>query len=80
MPTKQRRRRDDEHLPASSRQDSAGRRQEDPVSRGQRRTAGASSKDREFVSQHDDFQVLEIVRSKAQDGELKNSPKKDETD
>jgi hypothetical protein len=42
-------------------------------------TAG-SPEDGEFVPKHDDFQVFEVVRSNAQDSELKNPPKNDVTE
>jgi len=35
-----------------------------------RRTAGSSPKDGEFVPKHDDFQILEIIRPKAQGSKL----------
>jgi hypothetical protein len=48
----------------------AGRREEEPVGPRHRRTAGSSPEDGEFVPKHDDFQLLEIVRPKAQGRKL----------
>jgi len=77
MPAQQRRWRHDERSPACTRQEPAGRRQEEPVGPRHRRTAGSSPEDGEFVPKHDDFQVFEVVRSNVQDSELKNPPKND---
>jgi hypothetical protein len=70
MPAKQRPRCDDEGPPASARQAPASRSEEEPVRPRPRRTAGSSPKNGEFVSKHDDFQLLEIVRPQTQDSKL----------
>jgi hypothetical protein len=75
VPGKQGRRCDDEGPPACARQEPAGRRQDDPVGPCQRRAAGSSPEDGEFVPQHDDFQFLEIVRANAQSNNLQNPSK-----
>jgi hypothetical protein len=75
MPAKQRPRCDDEGPPACARQEPAGRREEEPVGPRHRRTAGSSPGDGEFVPKHDDFQLLEIVRPKAQGSKLQKTPK-----
>src|SRR5262245_11454485 len=41
-----------------------------------RRPAASSSEDGEFVPQHDDFQVLEVVRPNAEDCQLQYPPKR----
>jgi hypothetical protein len=74
MPAKQRPRCDDKG-PACTRQDPAGSREEEPVAPRQRRTAGSSPENGEFVPKHDDFQLLEIVRPKAPGSKLQNPPK-----
>lgn len=53
----------------------AGGRENEPVGPHHRRTAGSSPEDGEFVPKHDDFQVLEIVRPKAQGRKLRDPPK-----
>jgi hypothetical protein len=80
MPAKQRSRCDDEGPPACARQEPAGGREEKPVGPRHRRTAGSSPEDGEFVPKHDDFQFLEIVRSKAQGSKLQNPPKRHVTE
>jgi hypothetical protein len=70
MPSEQRRWRDDEGLPTRTRQESAGRGEEQPVNSGDCGTARLAPQDREFVSQHDDFEFLELRRSHAQRHEL----------
>jgi hypothetical protein len=80
MPAKQRRRCDDEGLPACARQEPAGRREEQPVGPRHRWTAGSSPEDAEFVPQHDDFQLLEIGGPKAQGRELQKPLKQHITD
>jgi hypothetical protein len=80
MPAKQRCRCGDEGPPACARQEPASRRQEQPVGPCHRRTAGSSSEDGEFVPNHDDFQLLELVRPETQGSKLQNSPKQQVTD
>jgi hypothetical protein len=75
MPPKQRSRCDDEGSPAFAREEPARRRQEQPVNRRYRRTAGLPTEYGEFVLEDDDFQLFEVVRAPAQGSELKNPPK-----
>jgi hypothetical protein len=70
MPAQQRPRCDDEGPPACARQETAGRRKEEAVGLRHHGPAGASPEDGEFVPKHDDFQLLEIVRPKAQGSKL----------
>ena len=61
MPSKQRRRRDEEGVPKVAREQSAGRAQEEPVDGpddGPRRSA---PQDRELVPQHQDLELLEVM-------------------
>jgi hypothetical protein len=62
------------------RQQPAGRCEEEPVGPRHQRTAGPPPEDGEFVPKHDDFQVLEIARPKAQSSELQNPAKHDVTE
>src|SRR5262249_20991546 len=66
MPSQQCRRCDNEGLPACTWQKSAGRGEENPINGSYRRPAGSAPEDRQFVPQHDDFQVLKLVRPSAQ--------------
>jgi hypothetical protein len=75
MPAQQRCWRHDEGLPACAREEPAGRREEESVGRRQRRTAGSSPQDGEFVPKHDDFELLEIVRPNVQGRKLQYAPK-----
>jgi len=50
MPSKQRRRRDDERLPAGGREQAAGRCQEEPVNGPDRRPTDLAAQHRELVS------------------------------
>src|SRR2546422_3496109 len=75
MPPRQRRPCDDEGAPACARQEPAGRREEEPVGPRHRRTAASSLENGEFVPQYDDFQLLELIRPKAQGSELQSPAK-----
>jgi hypothetical protein len=57
------------------RQEPAGPREEESVCPRQRRTAGSSPQDGEFVAKHDDFELLEVIRSNTQGRKPQNSPK-----
>jgi hypothetical protein len=75
LPPLQRRGRHEEGPPGDPRQESAGRREEEPVSPRHRRTTASSLEDREFVSQHDNFQILGRARPNAQSRELQDPAK-----
>src|ERR687888_573926 len=75
MPSQQRRRRNDEGAPVYPREELAACRQDDPIRPRDRWTMGSSLEDGEFVSQHDDFQVLGHVRPYAQSCQLQHPPK-----
>ena len=75
MPAQQRRRRHDKRLPTRARQQSAGNGEQHPVDGGDRRTARGAPKDREFVPQDDDFEILELLRPSAQSHEFEQPAK-----
>ncbi len=62
MPTQQRVRADEER-PALSAQQLAGRRKEDAVTLIQPRTRDLAAKNREFVAEHHDLELLELARA-----------------
>ena len=80
MPAQQRCRGDDEGSPTRPRQELARRRQEHAVDGRHRRTACLPSQNCELVPQHDDLQLLEVVRAPTQDGELENASKEEVTE
>jgi hypothetical protein len=51
----------------------AGRGKEDSVGRSQLGANGLTPKHREFVAEHDDLELLELVRTKVQRGELNDA-------
>ena len=71
MPSQQRRRRDDEGTPTRARQESAGGAEKQAVNGADRRTSRLSAKNRDFVSQHDDLEFLQLPRPNAQGDQLK---------
>jgi len=75
VPSKQCRRCDDKRPPARSRQQTAGGGEKDSIGRFQFRPTGLTTKHREFVAEHHDLQLLELVGSKAQRNELENAGK-----
>jgi hypothetical protein len=74
MPAQQRRRCDDEGPPAGTRQEPAGRREEEPVGPRHCRTAGSSPEDGEFLPEDDNFQLFEVVRPNVQGSQLEHPP------
>ena len=61
MPTQQRLRPHQEHLPRRPRQNPAERAQKHPVARRKRRPRNLPTQNRDFVSEHDDLQLLRRV-------------------
>jgi hypothetical protein len=75
MPPQQRRWGDHEGPPPILRQQPTCRRQEQAVDRRHGRTARLPTQDVEFVPQHDDFELFEVVRATAQSRQLQDAPK-----
>jgi hypothetical protein len=75
VPPKQCGRCDDKRPPARSRQQTTGRGEEDSIGRRQLGPTGLTPWHGEFVPEHHDLQLLELLRAKAQRGELENTPK-----
>lgn len=66
MPGKQGLRRDEEGRPAPSRQQAAGRRQKDPISRSQIGSMNLAAQDGELVPKDDDLQLLVVGGARAE--------------
>jgi hypothetical protein len=77
VPAKQRRRRDDKRPPAGSRKQLAGGGKEHSICGSQLGPSYLTPQHREFVAEHDDLELLELVRSKTQRRELQNTSKHD---
>jgi hypothetical protein len=75
MPAQQCVRADEERRSARSAQYSAGRSQEDTVTLVQPRPSDLAAKNRESVSQHDNFELLELARAQPQRCHRKRTPK-----
>ena len=74
MPAKQRGRRDDKRAPARSRQQTARGSEEDSIGRAQLGPSELATQHRELVAQHDDLELLELIRTEAQRRELQKPP------
>jgi hypothetical protein len=70
VPSKQRRGRDHERPPAFPSEVPTRRGEEDPVDRRQHGPLALSAENGKFVSEDDDFQLLEVVRPHPQGSEL----------
>jgi hypothetical protein len=77
MPAQQCVRSDEKRRSARSAQYSAGRSQEDTVTLVQPRPGDLAAKNREFVSQHDNFELLELARAQPQRRHRKRTPKQE---
>jgi hypothetical protein len=55
-------------------------RQEDAIGGPQLGSSGLASYHRELVAEHHDFELLELIGSKAQRGELQDAPEYDVTE
>jgi hypothetical protein len=76
MPSQQGIRRNDERSPVAARQDTARRRQEEPVDCGHRRTLGLPTEDGQFVPEYGDFQLFELRRAPPPDRQRQDTMKK----
>src|SRR5437879_448602 len=74
MPAKQRGRRDDKRAPARSRQQTARGSEEDSIGRAKLGPSELATQHRELVAQHDDLELLELIRTEAQRRELQKPP------
>jgi hypothetical protein len=74
MPTQQRVRADEER-PARSAQHLAGRSKEEAITLIQPRTRDPAAKNREFVAEHYDLELLELARAQTQRRHRKRTPK-----
>src|SRR6266540_5720667 len=63
---RQRRRTDDERAPARSRQQTARGSEENPIGRAQRGPGELASQHRELVAEHNDLELLELIRAEPQ--------------
>ncbi len=63
------------HRPARLAEQLAGRSQEDAVTLGQPRTSDLAAKNREFVSEHHNLELLELARAQPQRRHRKRTPK-----
>jgi hypothetical protein len=70
MPTKQRGRSDDKRAPACSRQQAARGSEEDSIRRAQLGSSELATQHRELVAEHDDLELLELIRGETQRREL----------
>jgi hypothetical protein len=77
MPAQQCVRADEKRRSARSTEQSAGRSQEDTVTLVQPRPGDLAAKNREFVSQHDNFELLELARAQPQRRHRKRTPKQE---
>jgi hypothetical protein len=75
VPTQQRVRLNEKRRPARPAKKPAGRSKENPVGLVQPRTGDLAAKNREFVSEHHDLELLEPARAKTQRRERKRTPK-----
>ncbi|MCA1680125.1 MAG: hypothetical protein LC777_14825 [Actinobacteria bacterium] len=75
MPAQQCIRADEERRPARSAEQSAGRSQEDAVTLVQPRVGDLAAKNREFVSENHDLELLELARAQPQRRHRKRTPK-----
>jgi hypothetical protein len=80
MPVEQGGRLDDESGPDRAPQQPTCRRQEHPVRRRESRTTGLAAQDRQFVTEHDDLQILELVGTKQETNQLQNALQPNVTD
>jgi hypothetical protein len=77
MPSKQRRGRDEERVPAGARDQAAGGRQEELIDGLDDRSRRPTAEDRQLVSQYQDFHISRIIRVNAQDQQLEGEPKRE---
>jgi hypothetical protein len=75
MPAEQCVRADEERRSARSAKQAAGRGKEDAVTLVQPRPRDLSAKNREFVSQHDNLEFLELARAQPQRRHRERTPK-----
>jgi hypothetical protein len=75
MPAQQCVRADEKRRSARSPEQSAGRSQEDAVTLVQSRPRDLAAKNREFVPEHDNFELLEVPRAQPQRCHRKRAPK-----
>jgi hypothetical protein len=75
VPTQQRVRLNEKRRPARPAEKPAGRGKENPVGLVQPRTGDLAAKNREFVSEHHDLELLELAGAKTQRRERKRTPK-----
>src|SRR6266496_1769254 len=73
MPAKQRGRSDDKRAPACPRQQTARGGEEDSIGRAQLGPSELATQHRELVAEHDDLELLELIRTEAQRGELQQA-------
>jgi hypothetical protein len=74
MPAKQRRRSDDKRAPACSRQQTARGSEENPIRSAQLGPDELATQHRELVAEHNDLELLELLRAEAQRRELQKAP------
>jgi hypothetical protein len=77
VPSQERFRCDDEGSPVLSRQQAARRRQEQSVDRRHRRTLRVPTQDGQFVPEHGDFQLFDIVRAPTPNGQRQDATKEE---
>jgi hypothetical protein len=75
MPAQQRVRANEERRPAPSAEQSAGRSQENAVALIQPRMRDLAAKNREFVPEHHNLELLELARAQTQHRHRKHTPK-----
>jgi hypothetical protein len=76
VPSQQRRGRNQERVPTKAREQATGS-QEEPVDVRDRGPADPTAQDREFVSQDQDLEILEVIRPSVQGQQLQDMPKRD---
>jgi hypothetical protein len=77
MPAQQRVRRDDERAPALARNAPARSGEERPIGPPKRRPRDLAPQDREFVTKHDDLELLELLGAAGKRDELQQSLQSD---
>jgi hypothetical protein len=73
MPAKQRGRSDDKRAPACSRQQAARGREENSIGRAQLGPSELATQHRKLVTEHNDLELLELVRAEAQRRDLQQA-------